>query len=280
MSTDYFVTEFCPGPDIPKWDNETKIQHLFILAKKDDDTQKYDIGIWVNQGKSMACLSSQRFKNFNIKKLLKKNGVICDKNYEHFDKNGNRKKNIITLKDKGKAIFITLPSNSIDLMNICLNIKKRKRKKKKRKRKKKKKRVYDSEDSDDDDDEIENEEDDINDNLNLPEGLNFALTKVTNPKAGNKRKRQNDKDSSGNLDNDEHMKKRSKETSPTLKIEDIKKRIKEMLPKLKIEDRKEILEDIISMCVVEDKEKTEEILFGDVDIKEYVSEKIKIIEQQ
>jgi len=231
----YLVSKFCPGPKdkIQKWSDKTGMEHLFLIAETTDEKNIFNIGIYVNQGKSIVCLSSQRYRKSKIRRLFKKNGLEGEKNYEHFDKSGKRKLNLFEV-EKGEEIFLPASEETLKLINECSKLKKKNRKtKRKEKPKKKKAKVHDSSSSDED---LENESAEENSIVNIPVKLGTKKRPRPPPKG---------KTDDSSIDNDHE-----------------RKRFKEFVKMLPFEKRKELVDEVIQDCYLEDEKKAEEIFAG------------------
>jgi len=232
---DFLVSKLCPGPKdkIQKWSDKTGMEHLFLIAETTDEKGIFNIGIYVNQGKSIVCLSSQRYKKSKIRKLFKKHGLEGEKNYDHYDKSGKRKLNLFEV-EKEEEIFLPPSEKTLELINECRNMKKKKRKtKRKEPPKKKKAKVHDSSSSDE---ELGNESEDENAIVNIPVKLGAKKRPRPPPKG---------KNDDSSIDNDHG-----------------RKRFKKYIRTLSFEQRKEEIDEIIRECYLEDETKAEEVFAG------------------
>ena len=104
----------------------TKTIENLIVFVIEEDPQQVDLKLFYFKNKRLRYVSDGFFKTSNLKELLSSKGfTFQNKRYDHFDRDGCRKKNIFKTTESSRKLIVNVPIGMNALLKKCLALKKK-----------------------------------------------------------------------------------------------------------------------------------------------------------
>jgi len=112
------------------------IENLIVLVIE-EDPQHVDLKLFYFKNKRLRYVSDGFFNTSNLKELLSSKGFVFQtKRYDHFNRDGNRKKNLFKTTVASRKLIVKIPKDMKSLLKKCLALKKKMGRPKVKKKKK------------------------------------------------------------------------------------------------------------------------------------------------